>query len=169
MGSEPGSGPGRGAAGAPGDAGLFATAEELRRAAVVRDPWLAGHRVAAIGWATVELERAAEELTLAFRRAGRGEPDWAPAERETLLGATAWLGDVDGASVVLLEPDTEGRLAAALARFGEGVAAIYLAPGAAATAANASRLGASAGGPLGSGRVLLGRPAWGPHVLVLGR
>jgi hypothetical protein len=82
----------------------------------------------------------------------------------------------------VLEPDTEGRLAAALARSGEGVAAIYLAPKPRDTAAaggaspterpqriDPTRLGHPAPGPLGSGRLLLARPTWGPHVIVLDR
>ena len=32
----------------------------------------------------------------------------------------------EGRDVVLLEPSTEGRLAAALARYGEGILALYL-------------------------------------------
>jgi len=44
-----------------------------------------------------------------------------------LLGARSWrIGD-GPVALLLLEPRTEGRLAAALARRGEGVAAIYLA------------------------------------------
>jgi hypothetical protein len=66
---------------------------------------------------------------------------------------------------VLLEPDTEGRLARQLARHGEGVLAIYVSTlGAAVSGAS---LGGAAGGPLGPARRLLGRPPDAPEVLIL--
>ena len=117
--------------------------------------------LAAVGWATVDLERSAAQ-------AGGG---FAPAEQDGLLGAFA---AVRG-RLVLLEPSTEGRLAATLARHGEGPAAIYLrAPERDLhhAVARASRLGLRfsrpALGPLGRSVLLLGGPAWGPHVLLLG-
>jgi hypothetical protein len=174
--------------------GLFAAADEIRRSGVERDPWLAALRLVGIGWATVELERAAEDLSDAFGRAGLPNPDWAPAERDALLGATAWTGatgwlgapgwgsgrrdgaaDGDAPAIVLLEPDTEGRLAATLARFDEGVVAIYLeAPPEPAAGTpqgpypfDPARLGSSSPGPLGPARIVLARPTWGPHILVV--
>ena len=74
-------------------------------------------------------------------------------------------------AIVLLEPDTEGRLAATLARFGEGVGAIYVAPRAGDPPGRVDpvRVGRPSPGPLGSGRTVLARPAWGPHVIVLDR
>ena len=85
-----------------------------------------GPRVAGIGWATVELDRAAAELASAIGlagpdafRAGAGEP---------FLGAACRLASPPGGPpVLILEPTTEGRLAAHLARHGEGVAAVYVA------------------------------------------
>jgi hypothetical protein len=73
----------------------------------------------AVGWATVDLERAAGDLPeVAF-----GEPCEEPA-----LGARAvrssLLGSID---LLLLEPSREGRLAGWLARNGEGVAVLYVA------------------------------------------
>ena len=170
--------------------GLLAVANDIRRAGSERDPWLARLRLIGIGWGTVELERSAEELSNAFASARVPAPDWSPAQRDAHLGATAWVGatgwfGAEGAprglenpelpAVVLLEPDTEGRLAATLARFDEGVAAIYLeAPSDAGSAADAgpypfdpARLGAPAPGPLGVGRTVLARPAWGPHIIVV--
>ena len=69
----------------------------------------------AFGWATVDLDRAVEES---------GLTDWAPMEEPTLgaRGLRINLGLVD---LVLLEPSTEGRLAAWLARHGEGMAVEY--------------------------------------------
>src|SRR5215207_6975640 len=119
---------------AGGSAGLVADATSIVRETAARDPWLAGHDLSGIGWATVELERAADELSQAFARAGLPAPAWTPGPREELLGATSWVSREwwpapaggPGPAIVLLEPDTEGRLAATLARFGEGVGAVYL-------------------------------------------
>jgi hypothetical protein len=172
------------------DTGLLAAAHALRTEAAGRDPWLLGLPIAGIGWATVELERAAAELDTAFDRAGMPRPAWTPATRDELLGASAWTsnewwptwGSDEPPAIAVLEPDTEGRLAAALARSGEGVAAIYLAPRPRDTAAardasetgrpqriDPTRLGRPAPGPLGRGRLLLARATWGPHVIVLDR
>jgi hypothetical protein len=135
-----------------------------------------GLRQVGIGWATVELERAAEELAEAFRGAGLPDPRWSPGDRDELLGASSWVshewvepGAAAATVVVLLEPDTEGRLAATLARFGEGVAATYLAPRPDGPAIDPARLGRRATGPLGAGRLVLARPPWGPNVVVLDR
>ena len=161
------------------DRDLLAAATALRTEASARDPWLAGLPIAGIGWATVELERAAEEIAASFDRAGFPLPAWTPGARDELLGASAWMsrewwptwGSDEAPAVVLLEPDTEGRLAATLARFGEGVGAIYLATRGAVTAAgiDPARLGSPAAGPMGHGRLVLARPAWGPNVVVLDR
>ncbi len=76
----------------------------------------------AVGWATVELDRAALELATLLKPGGRFEP----ASDCAILGARCRVGRagdpaVAGAPVVvLLEPSTEGRLAATLARRGEG-------------------------------------------------
>jgi hypothetical protein len=150
--------------------GLLAAAQAVRAGAAARDPWLSGLRVLGIGWATVELERAAQELLEAFSTAGLPDPQWEPAPREGLLGATAWAepGDAARPAIVLLEPDTESRLAATLARFGEGVAAVYVEP-ARGDAVQAARLGRPTPGPLGMSRIVLAGPTWGPHVIVVER
>jgi hypothetical protein len=77
------------------------------------------------GWATVELERAAIELADRLRPGAAFEP----TARSPLLGARCLRGVAvgDGEWIVLLEPDTEGRLAAYLARNGEGWAVTWLA------------------------------------------
>jgi hypothetical protein len=141
---------------------LTAAAESIRVAAAVRDPWLAELPIVGIGWATVEVDRAEREL------AGAGP--FAAAPRDVALGASARRSRTTKGSppaIVLLEPDTEGLLAAALARFGEGVLAIYLGPLDRADVDDTPRLGAPRPGPLGPARLVIGRPAWGPHVLVL--
>ncbi|HYN70247.1 MAG TPA: hypothetical protein VEX41_08555 [Candidatus Eisenbacteria bacterium] len=137
-------------------------------------------RIIGVGWATVELDRAATQLAASL---GLPAGAWMPAPRDGLLGATARLGPPltpGGPRLVLLEPDTEGRLAASLARLGEGVAAVYVTE---QGSARAARRGAAVDrdppvrgslrrlepGPIGPARLVLGGPAWGPHVLVVGR
>ena len=66
--------------------------------------------------------------------------------------------------VVLLEPDTEGLLAATLARFGEGLAVAWFEPDPPGTR---DRRSAIAQTPFGPGRLVLGGPRWGPHAIVL--
>ena len=142
---------------------LTTAAEAIRSAAAARDPWLADLPIAGIGWATVELDRAAREL------AGAGPFGMAPSD--VAIGAAARRSQAARGSaasaVLLLEPETEGLLAAALARFGEGVLAVYLGPLDRADVDDTPRLGPSRAGPLGPARLVIGRPAWGPHALVL--
>lgn len=80
-------------------------------------------RPLARGWATVDLERAASELGGLLGRAS-----FEPADRSAVLGARCLRGSaVDGTGlIVLLEPDTEGRIAGFLARYGEGWAATWV-------------------------------------------
>ena len=141
---------------------MAAAAEAIRSAAAARDPWLAELPIAGIGWATVELDRATRELA--------GVGPFATAPRDVALGAAARRSATKrerSPAIVLLEPDTEGLLAAALARFGEGVLAVYLGPLDRADIDDTPRLGPPRPGPLGPARFVIGRPAWGPHALVL--
>lgn len=134
-------------------------------------------RIVGIGWATVELDRAAAQLGTSLELPAGA---WTPAHRDQLLGAEAVLGpllgpDAHGPRLVLLEPDTEGRLAASLARHGEGVAAVYVVDTPPATFARRPAGDSPGGlarsvaapGPLGRGRLVIGGPIWGPHVIVL--
>jgi hypothetical protein len=81
-------------------------------------------------WATVDLERAlADSRTRAI--GGRAEhpvvADPAAAVEEPLLGARVLLlTSDDGHAIAVAEPSTEGRLAATLARKGEGEVGVYL-------------------------------------------
>jgi hypothetical protein len=144
------------------------------------DPTAAGARFLALGWATVDLDRVA---------AAWAGVRWAAAPRDSLVGARALLGgpdttgrDATGAGIVpqgltvttlLLEPDTEGRLAAALARHGEGPAVLYIGLRAVALARARTRLArlrvpVSAGpGPFGPGIAIAGTPAWSPTLIIL--
>lgn len=125
--------------------------------------------VVAIGWATVELDRTEDAL----RSAGGWRVE--PAEPDTLLGATARIGRVAGGGplAILLEPFTEGRLAAFLVRHGEAPATLYLAPrnGGLAEAlqgvAAAGTRTIEGSGPLGPSALVLGRRADEPQVLLV--
>lgn len=125
----------------------------------------------AIGWATVDADRAARELR---RVLGLPEEEPVALPAEGPLGARCLRleRDDDGPALVLLEPTTEGRLAAALARRGEGVAVAWVAPGLDDTRllarANLGGLVLSAvgRGPFGTERVVLGGRAWGPHLVL---
>jgi len=120
-------------------------------------------RLVAIGWATVEIERFAADL---------GSPA-IPCPNDVILGAFA--ASVAGdPPLVLLEPETEGRLVASLAHWGEGPVALYLAANGTTggLAGVAARLHASgfhataiAPGPFGPELAIVGGPVRGPHLL----
>jgi hypothetical protein len=117
------------------------------------------------GWATVELDRAAEELAGALVPGTTFEP----AAASVHLGASCRIGrlatptDEDGRWLVLLEPSTEGRLALTLARHGEGWCASWLD----ADPADGVDRTTERDGPLGPDRLLLDGPPSGPHRLVV--
>jgi hypothetical protein len=147
----------------------------------------------ALGWSTVDLDRAIGELGEAL---GLGAERFAVAPDEQLLGARCLVATAalpDGSSLAVLEPSTEGRLAATLARVGEGPAVIWWAA-ADGYAARADAPRAEAGvaplvtsteredpfglkredpfglerpGPFGLERLVLGGPPHGPHRLVV--
>ncbi len=127
-------------------------------------------RLAGVGWATVELDRAAAEL----------DP-WLEPTLDGLDGQDPHLGartrvrrspGLPGEALVLAEPVTEGRLAAALARDGEGPCVLYLEP---AESLQAWRVGAASRGittsairpgPLGPS-VLISGARSGPHLVIV--
>ena len=122
----------------------------------------------AIGWATVELDRAEAALTT---EAGLDPGVAHEAPDDESLGAFARRLDLADGTLVLLEPRTEGRLAAALARHGEGPVAAYLADDASQVV---ERPRSSVIGPLlpllgdplgGLSRLVRPALAWGPFVL----
>lgn len=134
-------------------AGALAGERSLVEGPLAGDEW----PLAGVGWATVEAERAQRQFDALI------DPEAVPPEvgaweeqpRDTALGARVWLRgaprhDREGLWLVVLEPDTEGRLAATLARRDEGLAVIYLGTG-----------------PYRAGRLRsVGQP-WGPHVVAL--
>jgi len=155
--------------------------------------------LAAIGWGTVDLERAAGELApwlLDDPVPHPGSPIPGLVGQDPHLGARTLLHGVTGLpgeAIVLAEPTTEGRLAASLARHGEGPVALYLRPGAGVDAwvdaARRRRVAVSARreGPLGpqmlvlptratsgvidasgAGAVSANAAMAGPHLIVVG-
>ena len=115
-------------------------------------------RLVAIGWATVESDRATTTLADAL---GIEASAFVPATGSTVLGPYAVVapGVLEGAvDLAVVEPSTEGRLAAHLARHGEGPTIAWLADAAAAPPV-ASPDGSSArDGPFGLERVLAAPP-----------
>ena len=100
-----------------------------------------------------------------------------PLANDDLLGAQGVLvRPADGPPVAILEPATEGRLAATLARLGEGDGGSYVAPpgGIDAVRASGAPLGPEATGPFGRsalldpGPVVPGRHAMPFTILVEG-
>lgn len=127
-------------------------------------------RRAVRGWATVELERAVVEV--AETLGSRTECGVEPAPDDWVLGARCRrLRGAADREVLLLEPSTEGRLAAALARYGEGPVVLYLLVDAGATE-RARRAGftltAEGRGPFGSERLVRAGPRYGPFVILAG-
>jgi hypothetical protein len=127
--------------------------------------------VLALGWATVDTERAASEFVSALDLPGTATS----VDRDRLVGAYAHqLVDerFPGGRLVILEPSTEGRLAATLARDGEGPAVLYLGAfgGLDAWIAQVRRLGVvvsrAEDGPLGRSVLILGGSPSGPHLIV---
>jgi len=132
---------------------LLAAAEEALAAA---DPAADRLPISGIGWATVDRERAQHDLD-ALLAADPHAPalgPWTSMDRDPALGARAYARasreELSSPTLVVLEPDTEGRLAAYLVRFGEGVGVVYVGEGVPRP-----------------GRVEPGGPAWGPHIVVL--
>jgi hypothetical protein len=132
-----------------------------------------------LGWCTVELERAESELDPWLGPRPSAAPPGVELDAGGLwtdehLGARVRLREGDGlpgAWMVLMEPSTEGRTAASLARDGEGPCALYLRPSVSLDAwLDAARdRGVTASshrdGPFGVQVLLAGSPA-GPHVIV---
>lgn len=120
----------------------------------------AGLRLVGLGWATVELERAASELDPWLGPPAAGGP-WSDPH----LGATAVLragAGLPGDWTVLLEPATEGGTAASLARDGEGPFVLYLRP----SSGMDTWFGEGVrDGPFGA-QVLLPGPFTGPFVAI---
>jgi hypothetical protein len=116
-------------------------------------------RPSAIGWATVELDRAARELAAGL---GLTPEAFCPAGDSVALGARCRVA-IDalpgGLALAILEPATEGRLAGYLARHGEGPAVIWFA----ADDAAAADVPGTSPGPFGPERSAPRSPDDGPR------
>ena len=125
----------------------------------------------AVGWATVELDRAVAEVGAALQLPAAR---FADAVGSVILGARCLVAsDVlpGGVALILLEPNTEGRLAGTLARHDEGPAAVSLsARNLADAVAGLATAGFSVSparvGPCGAERLFDG-PRYGPHLLLV--
>ena len=105
-------------------------------------------------WRTVDVERTVAAIGLATEL----------LDADELLGGRGVLvRPADGPPIAILEPSTEGRLAAALARAAEGDAGVYVAPAGGIEEARRSGIdvGPSARGPFGRA-ALAGPPSSGP-------
>ena len=119
-----------------------------------------GARLHAVGWATVDLDRATAELA---GELGLAPGAFADAPESATLGARSRVASAvlpDGLTIVILEPSIEGRLATTLARLDEGPVVAWYAvePG----GADGSRRPARPG-PFGPERLVAGDPVHGPH------
>jgi hypothetical protein len=125
-------------------------------------------RLAAIH-GTVDLERALADLGLAPSTVERAVGD-------DILGARVVVIQREpGTTLAVAEPTTEGRLAAALARHGEGLVGEYVALPALGSLDDARRrarelgiaLSSPASGPFGLGVLVLGGPIGGYQMIVV--
>lgn len=125
---------------------------------------------AVLGWATVELDRA--EIEVGGTLVALGEPRIEAVPDDRVLGARCRLLRFGtGLEVLLLEPSTEGRLAAALARHGEGGLVLYLivdSSGPARARRAGFTLSSEGQGPLGPERLVVARPTDRPLLILAG-
>lgn len=120
-------------------------------------------RPIALGWATVDLDRAAADLAAAL---GLTVAAFHPANDSIVLGARCRVAEgvlAGGMPLAILEPATEGLLAAALARHGEGPSVTWAQSSDAPTRRQASLRP----GPFGPERLQTGGPPQGPFLLLI--
>jgi hypothetical protein len=155
-----------------------AAGEALRAtlAAIAADaPPVPVARLHALGWATVELDRAERELSADL---GLASGAFIEAPDSGVLGARCRVA-LDtfpgGVALMILEPVTEGRLSAALARHGEGPLAAWFVLDASdaamppSTVAPAGPLAPAArAGPFGPERIAPDGAIRGLHRLLVG-
>lgn len=121
------------------------------------------HRPIALGWATVDLDRAAAELAAEL---GLTVAGFLPAPDSIVLGARCRVANgvlPGGAALAIVEPATEGPLAAALARHSEGPLVTW----AKSSDAPSRRSGSVRPGPFGPERLRSGGPPQGPFLLLI--
>jgi len=139
---------------------------DLRRTlAALLEP-VPGAAPIAFGWATVDLDRLQASMETTWPGSVASTADLG---HDVLLGARCrhLRPGIEGLpALVLIEPSTEGRLAATLARHGEGPAAIWVTLPSSGPPEGAGR-SVAAPGPFGSEVLLLDGPVHGPHRLVV--
>ena len=125
----------------------------------------------AVGWTTVELARTEASI---LEAAAEAVGPFEDAPGDEVIGAHVRVAALRLPSIptvrtiAILEPSTEGLLAASLARLGEGPAVVWLARDAAAgTSADGAATSAPGAGPFGPERLLLGGERDGRPVLVV--
>jgi len=127
-------------------------------------------RLVAVGWATVETERAIGQLADAL---GIAATSFRAAPPSAALGASCLVLDMPlpgDVALAVLEPATEGRIAAGLARWDEGpLVAWYAAaePGPDAVAPASVPAATGPLGPFGPERLVGRDPLTGPHRLLV--
>lgn len=133
--------------------------DAIRRLSAETGADRAGLPVIALGWATVDTERGTTEL------AAYGP--FEPAADEAILGARSVVGPpgTGNLRVAIVEPNTEGRLAATLARHDEGPAVLWVT----GTPPADIPLSTPAHGPFGNERLVLGGRLGGRYLIVVER
>jgi len=132
-------------------------------------------RLVAVGWATVETDRAVDELADAL---GIAPTSFHAALPSAALGASCLVLDVPlpgDVALAVLEPATEGRIAAGLARWDEGPLVAWYAAAEPESEPDGVDVATVPGVSAASGRVgpfgperLVGRdPLTGPHRLLV--
>ncbi len=124
------------------------------------------------GWATVELDRAEREVAATLRGGTdpNGDASVVAVDEDDALGARCRLVRAGAGNAVLLEPSTEGLLARALARHGEGWLVAYLMADREASDRLRSAgltLAREARGPFGPERLVVAGPRSGPFVILV--
>ena len=127
-------------------------------------------RPIAVGWTTVEADRAESAIALA---GGGAIGPFHDAPGDALLGArcraatAAIAREPRIATLVVLEAATEGHLTASLARLGEGLSVVWLAREGSGGLPSVAALSSPGDGPFGRERLLLGGARAGRLVLIV--
>jgi hypothetical protein len=140
------------------------SSDALERVRATIGPSSDDRPVLAIGWATVDLDRAVADLALQL---GTVPAAFLPAADSVVLGARCRVGYgvlPGDRPLAIVEPRTEGRLAAFLARVGEGPAVTW---SRAPSPGKPDAHGPARPGPFGPERLVSGDPVHGPFSLLI--
>jgi hypothetical protein len=134
------------------------TAARVLAMGLVPDRLLPDDTVVGLGWATVDTERTLDDLRVSGA-AGRSLA-WSSPTDEPAVGASAVVARLDDLALVVLEPATEARLAASLARYGERLCLVYVRGGGPGGMRRPTALGVL-------GRLRPHVHPWGPYVIAI--